>query len=97
MDPYTPRPRTGGRKKNLTLSAKEYTKVFSSNSHCSCLIATQITGTIASVRRNRQYLEDGIEEEISMKVASSRGSRGTGKLVIMFDASQTIEEPSRTR
>jgi len=26
MDPYTPRTRTGGRKKNLTLSAKEYTK-----------------------------------------------------------------------
>jgi hypothetical protein len=27
MDPYTPRTRPGGRKKNLGLSAKEYTKV----------------------------------------------------------------------
>ncbi|TFK37007.1 Spc98 family-domain-containing protein [Crucibulum laeve] len=46
MDPYTPRTRPGGRKKNLGLSAKEYTK---------------ITGTIASVRRNR--MPDGIEED----------------------------------
>jgi hypothetical protein len=29
MDPYTPRKRAGSRKKNLTLSAKEYTKVSS--------------------------------------------------------------------
>lgn len=28
MDPYTPRTRPGTRKKNLTLSAKEYTKVW---------------------------------------------------------------------
>ncbi|KAI0031328.1 gamma-tubulin complex, DGRIP84/SPC97 component [Vararia minispora EC-137] len=41
--PFTPRPRTGGRKNKLTLSAKEYTKV---------------TGTIASVRRNRQHFND---------------------------------------
>ena len=27
MDPYTPRVRTGGKKKNLTLSTKEYNKV----------------------------------------------------------------------
>jgi gamma-tubulin complex component 2 len=27
MDPYTPRKGVGARKKNLTLSAKEYTKV----------------------------------------------------------------------
>ncbi|KZT06643.1 uncharacterized protein LAESUDRAFT_146540 [Laetiporus sulphureus 93-53] len=44
MEPYTPR----RRKKNLTLSTKEYTKV---------------TGTIASVRRTRQYVEDGYEED----------------------------------
>ncbi|KAH7912889.1 Spc98 family-domain-containing protein [Hygrophoropsis aurantiaca] len=60
MDPYTPRARTGGRKKNLTLSAKEYTK---------------ITGTIASVRRNRQ-LTDDIVEEVDVRAPSSRESRG---------------------
>ncbi|KAF9465883.1 Spc98 family-domain-containing protein [Collybia nuda] len=59
MDPYTPRTRTGSRKKNLTLSAKEYTK---------------ITGTIASVRRNRQP-EDDIEEEFEGQSHNSRHSR----------------------
>ncbi|KZV76883.1 hypothetical protein PENSPDRAFT_741190 [Peniophora sp. CONT] len=44
--PFTPRPRTNARKKNLTLSAKEYNKVSS---------------TIASVRRNRERL-DGDDE-----------------------------------
>ncbi|KAH7890415.1 Spc98 family-domain-containing protein [Phlebopus sp. FC_14] len=63
MDPYTPRTRPGARKKNLTLSAKEYTK---------------ITGTIASVRRNRQ-LSDGIDEEFDAGVHSSRDSRRGGK------------------
>jgi len=38
MDTYTPRSRAGPRKKPIGLSQKEYTK---------------ITGTIASVRRNR--------------------------------------------
>ncbi|KAI9454203.1 Spc98 family-domain-containing protein [Russula earlei] len=42
MDPFTPRPRTVGRKNNLSLSTKEYAKV---------------TGTIASARRNRHRLE----------------------------------------
>ncbi|KAG1733900.1 Spc98 family-domain-containing protein [Suillus paluster] len=60
MDPYTPRTRPGGRKKNLGLSAKEYTK---------------ITGTIASVRRNRQ-LNDDIFEDGDVRVRSSRESRG---------------------
>ncbi|KAH7926608.1 hypothetical protein BV22DRAFT_1086750, partial [Leucogyrophana mollusca] len=60
MDPYTPRARPGGRKKNLTLSAKEYTK---------------ITGTIASVRRNRQ-LTDDIDEEVDVRVPSSRENGG---------------------
>ncbi|KAI0320499.1 Spc98 family-domain-containing protein [Amylostereum chailletii] len=61
MDPFTPRPRTGGRKKNLTLSAREYTKV---------------TGTIASVRRNRQRLEDDCEYgPPGGHVAASRPSR----------------------
>ncbi|KAF8880566.1 Spc98 family-domain-containing protein [Infundibulicybe gibba] len=58
MDSYTPRPRPSGRKKNITLSAKEYTK---------------ITGTIASVRRNR--LQDDIHEEVDVPVSSSRESR----------------------
>ncbi|KAF9223192.1 hypothetical protein BS17DRAFT_782515 [Gyrodon lividus] len=58
MDPYTPRTRPA-RKKNLTLSAKEYTK---------------ITGTIASVRRNRQ-LSDDVDEEIEPRVHSSRETR----------------------
>ncbi|KAH0579055.1 hypothetical protein H2248_003213 [Termitomyces sp. 'cryptogamus'] len=42
-DPYTPRTRPSTRKKNLTLSAKEYSK---------------ITGTIASVRRSRDPRDD---------------------------------------
>jgi hypothetical protein len=32
MEPYTPRALTGGRKRNLTLSVKEYTKVSASSS-----------------------------------------------------------------
>ncbi|KAF9234202.1 Spc98 family-domain-containing protein [Melanogaster broomeanus] len=59
MDPYTPRTRPA-RKKNLTLSAKEYTK---------------ITGTIASVRRNRR-LSDDIGEELDPRVHASRETRG---------------------
>ncbi|KAJ3967090.1 Spc98 family-domain-containing protein [Lentinula raphanica] len=58
MDPYTPRTQTG-RKKNITLSQKEYSK---------------ITGTIASVRRHRLQ-QDGINEELSNgRVHSSRHS-----------------------
>ncbi|TDL20542.1 hypothetical protein BD410DRAFT_829604 [Rickenella mellea] len=48
MDPYTPKVRTGSRRSHLTLSAKQYTK---------------ITGTIASVRRTRQLLDDDLREE----------------------------------
>ncbi|KAG1883810.1 hypothetical protein F4604DRAFT_1901596 [Suillus subluteus] len=48
--------RPGGRKKNLGLSAKEYSK---------------ITGTIASVRRNRQ-LSDDIYEDADVRLRSSR-------------------------
>ncbi|KZT02915.1 uncharacterized protein LAESUDRAFT_729684 [Laetiporus sulphureus 93-53] len=50
MEPYTPR----RRKKNLTLSTKEYTKVW----------------TIASVRRTHQYVEDGYEEDPGVFSAS---------------------------
>ncbi|KAJ7184367.1 Spc98 family-domain-containing protein [Mycena filopes] len=52
MEPFTPRTRTGGRKKNITL----------------------ITGTIASVRRNR-LPQDDIDEEINRNGHSSRESR----------------------
>ncbi|KAI0683501.1 Spc98 family-domain-containing protein [Earliella scabrosa] len=57
MDPYTPRARAGARKKNLTLSAKEYHK---------------ITDTIASVRRNRQYIDGELVEDIDIRVHASR-------------------------
>ncbi|KAK2460223.1 hypothetical protein APHAL10511_007758 [Amanita phalloides] len=43
MDPHTPRSRTASRKKYLSLSTKEYTK---------------ITGTIASVRKSRRNDDD---------------------------------------
>ncbi|KAI0067099.1 hypothetical protein BV25DRAFT_1278971 [Artomyces pyxidatus] len=56
MDPYTPRPRTGGRKK-LTLSAKEYSKV---------------TGTIASVRRSRNEREEEHTGPANGRVHASR-------------------------
>ncbi|KAI0699788.1 Spc98 family-domain-containing protein [Cerioporus squamosus] len=59
MDPYTPRVRTGGRKKNITLSAKEYHK---------------ITDTIASVRRNRQYVDGEMVEDVDIRVHASRES-----------------------
>ncbi|EIW56156.1 uncharacterized protein TRAVEDRAFT_60139 [Trametes versicolor FP-101664 SS1] len=60
MDPYTPRARAGTKKKNLTLSAKEYHKV---------------TDTIASVRRNRHYVEDELVEDINIHVRASRERR----------------------
>ncbi|KAF8154706.1 Spc98 family-domain-containing protein [Crassisporium funariophilum] len=56
MDPYTPRTRAGGRKKNLGLSAKEYTK---------------ITGTIASVRRHR-HPQDNLDDDIDPRGHPSR-------------------------
>ncbi|KAM6494864.1 gamma-tubulin complex, DGRIP84/SPC97 component [Amanita muscaria] len=58
MDPYTPRSRTAARKKNLTLSAKEYTK---------------ITGTIASVRRGRLPLNGNEINPDQIHPADSRG------------------------
>ncbi|KAF8347430.1 gamma-tubulin complex, DGRIP84/SPC97 component [Amanita rubescens] len=60
MDPYTPRSRAASRKKNLTLSAKEYTK---------------ITGTIASVRRSR-LPHDSTDDDLHDGVHSrgSRGN-----------------------
>lgn len=76
MDPYTPR--THGRKKNLGLSTREYTKV---------------TGTIASVRRTRQYLEDGLGDESGARVPSSRGSVDRGG----YDEPSFIAETSFVR
>ncbi|KAG6828440.1 hypothetical protein H0H92_007967 [Tricholoma furcatifolium] len=62
MDPYTPRTRANARKKNFTLSAKEYTK---------------ITGTIASIRRNRDPRDD-MNEEPEVSARSSRQNRSKG-------------------
>ncbi|KDR70247.1 hypothetical protein GALMADRAFT_255134 [Galerina marginata CBS 339.88] len=56
MDPYTPRTRTGPRKKHLGLSQKEYTK---------------ITGTIASVRRHR-HPDDNLDDDIDSRNHVSR-------------------------
>lgn len=63
MEPYTPRTRTGGRKKNITLSAKEYTKVGSLKDIPTFTNFSQITGTIASVRRSRLSQVDDLEPE----------------------------------
>ncbi|KAF9074733.1 gamma-tubulin complex, DGRIP84/SPC97 component [Rhodocollybia butyracea] len=58
MEPYTPRTQTGGRKKNITLSQKEYSK---------------ITGTIASVRRHRLQQDDiDGNEQVNGRVHLSR-------------------------
>jgi hypothetical protein len=76
MQPFTPR-RTGPRQKNLTLSAKEYDKVranitpdrlYQPNDDA------QITGTIASVRKSRQFFDD--DDDIDSQIRSSRDSRG---------------------
>ncbi|KAG6888260.1 hypothetical protein C0992_009149 [Termitomyces sp. T32_za158] len=63
IDPYTPRARPSTQKKKLTLSAKEYTK---------------ITGTIASVRRNRVSRED-LHEGADISARSPRESRFKGQ------------------
>ncbi|KAG6877179.1 hypothetical protein C0993_009601 [Termitomyces sp. T159_Od127] len=64
IDPYTPRARPSSQKKKLTLSAKEYTK---------------ITGTIASVRRNRDPRDDPREEsDISARLPRESRFRELG-------------------
>ncbi|KAF8837393.1 hypothetical protein BDN67DRAFT_973022 [Paxillus ammoniavirescens] len=80
MDPYTPKARPA-RKKNLTLSAKEYTK---------------ITGTIASVRRNRQ-LSDDIDEEIDPRVHSSRETRRRGHEPSFIAETSFVRAPLNSR
>ncbi|KIJ09112.1 hypothetical protein PAXINDRAFT_172617 [Paxillus involutus ATCC 200175] len=80
MDPYTPKTRPA-RKKNLTLSAKEYTK---------------ITGTIASVRRNRQ-LSDDIDEEIDPRVHSSRETRRRGHEPSFIAETSFVRAPLNSR
>ncbi|KAJ7722292.1 gamma-tubulin complex, DGRIP84/SPC97 component [Mycena maculata] len=82
MEPFTPRTRTGGRKKNITLSAKEYTK---------------ITGTIASVRRNR-LPQDDLEEEISGNGHLSRESRAKSQAEPSFIAETSfVRAPLNSR
>ncbi|KAG9311377.1 gamma-tubulin complex component protein [Chiua virens] len=80
MDPYTPRTRPM-RKNNLTLSVKEYTK---------------ITGTIASVRRNRQ-LDDDIEEELYPRGHNSRESRGRGNESSFIAETSFVRAPLNSR
>ncbi|RDB26745.1 Spindle pole body component alp4 [Hypsizygus marmoreus] len=81
MDPYTPRPRAGGRKKNLTLSAKEYTK---------------ITGTIASVRRSR-HPQDDIDEELERHVRSSRGNQSKSHEPSFIAETSFVRAPLNSR
>ncbi|KAJ7460944.1 Spc98 family-domain-containing protein [Mycena galericulata] len=87
MEPFTPRTRTGGRKKNITLSAKEYTKARSPS----------ITGTIASVRRNR-LPQDDLEEEISRNGHLSRESRAKSQTEPSFIAETSfVRAPLNSR
>ncbi|RDX49409.1 hypothetical protein OH76DRAFT_1455871 [Lentinus brumalis] len=83
MDPYTPRARTGGRKKNFTLSAKEYHK---------------ITDTIASVRRNRQYVDGEMVEDVDIRVHASRESARRRRDEASFEAERSfVRAPLNSR
>ncbi|EJF61584.1 hypothetical protein DICSQDRAFT_105728 [Dichomitus squalens LYAD-421 SS1] len=83
MDPYTPRARTGGKKKNLTLSTKEYNK---------------ITDTIASVRRNRQYIDDDLGEDIDLRIPVSRESGRRRRDEASFEAERSfVRAPLNSR
>jgi len=80
MDPFTPRPRTVGRKNNLSLSTKEYAKVRNTSPQANSLflivLHRQVTGTIASARRNRHRLEG--EEQTNGRVSPSAQIRWRG-------------------
>jgi gamma-tubulin complex component 2 len=79
MDPFTPRPRTVGRKNNLSLSTKEYAKVCNTSIRQFLILLTihpQVTGTIASARRNRNRL--GGEEQTNGRVSPSAELRWRG-------------------
>ncbi|KAJ7063541.1 gamma-tubulin complex, DGRIP84/SPC97 component [Mycena amicta] len=80
MEPFTPRTRTGPRKK-ITLSAKEYTK---------------ITGTIASVRRNR-LTRDDIDEEIAVNGHLSRESRAKSQEPSFLAETSFVRAPLNSR
>ncbi|KAI0828525.1 Spc98 family-domain-containing protein [Trametes gibbosa] len=83
MDPYTPRKRTGNRKKNLTLSAKEFHKV---------------TDTIASVRRHRHYVEDELVEDIDIRVTASRNNGRRRRDEASFEAERSfVRAPLNSR
>ncbi|KAH9855480.1 Spc98 family-domain-containing protein [Lenzites betulinus] len=83
MDPYTPRTRTGNRKKNLTLSAKEFHKV---------------TDTIASVRRHRHYVEDELVEDIDIRVTASRENGRRRRDEASFEAERSfVRAPLNSR
>jgi gamma-tubulin complex component 2 len=78
MDPFTPRTRgAGGRKRNLGLSAKEYTKVNATqtyHTYKNSNLPPQITGTIASVRRHR-HPHDEADDDIDIGEHGSREDR----------------------
>ncbi|KAI0746314.1 Spc98 family-domain-containing protein [Daedaleopsis nitida] len=83
MDPYTPRTRTGSRKKNLTLSTKEYHK---------------ITDTIASVRRNRHYVDEELVEDVDIRVHASRESGRRRRDEPSFEAERSfVRAPLNSR
>ncbi|KAF7294696.1 Spindle pole body component [Mycena indigotica] len=84
MEPFTPRPRTGPRKK-ITLSAKEYTKAI-----------VEITGTIASVRRNRLTTDD-IDEEIAVNGHLSRESRAKSQEPSFLAETSFVRAPLNSR
>ncbi|KAI6169665.1 Spc98 family-domain-containing protein [Pisolithus thermaeus] len=81
MDPYTPRTHPGARKKNLTLSAKEYTK---------------ITGTIASVRRNRHFSDD-IDEGFDGPLHAARGNRRSSQEPSFIAETSFVRAPLNSR
>ena len=87
MDPFTPRPRTVGRKNNLSLSTKEYAKVCNTSSGQLSLLLIlilhrQVTGTIASARRNRHRLEG--EEQTNGRVSPSAELRWRGESMFLL-------------
>ncbi|GJE93998.1 spindle pole body component [Phanerochaete sordida] len=82
MDSYTPGTRIHHRKKNLGLSTKEYIKV---------------TGTIASVRKGRQY-EEEIDQEFVHDVETGRLHKGKGREEPSFIAEASfVKAPLNSR
>ncbi|KAF9004596.1 gamma-tubulin complex component protein [Cyathus striatus] len=83
MDAYTPRSRPpGGRKKNIGLSAKEYTK---------------ITGTIASLRRSR-FPNDDVDDDADARRSSMHSGNSRSHNETSFIAETSfVRAPLNTR